>query len=51
MIFLYPTTIVKRRRDGGLCSLKRKIGDTIQQAGTDLNAAKKLFDELEKKCH
>lgn len=40
--------IVRFRCDGGLNSLRRKIGDAVQQASTDLNAAKKLFDELEK---
>lgn len=40
--------IVKLRRNGGISSLRRKMGDAVQQAGTDLNAAKKLFDEIEK---
>jgi hypothetical protein len=40
--------IVGLRRDGGLDTLRRKIGDAVQQASTDLYAAKKLFDELEK---
>ena len=40
--------IARLRRNRGLDSLKEKIADAVRQAATDLNAAKKLFDNLEK---